>query len=267
MDERPAILSAAFYIPRRNDLITSDVEEAFFALAQSGFVPDRGGQLRVVSERRIPEITGDVREGARTFEGASSIDQAIGLLRRVSADFWGQVMLRGTFPLGGAFEETTAVVCPFSAESHALLSAHLVFRKRGLLLADRGGDRRADHALEALDRLQDATIPVIGFLDTEQPSIDVRMLKAGRLPWLPWAGYLSPGALRSLGGGAFEKLPEWVGWLEGILKAKGAGGVRRTRGGGLLWVLPQRGLGQDAFGPSAYLQLEPWKQYLRKAVA
>jgi len=267
MADRPAFLSAAFYLPRRNNLITTDVEGAFRALAESGFAIDRRSQLRIVPERRIPELSGEVNEGARTYEGASTIDQAIGLLRRVSADFWGQIMVRGQFAIGGGFEEVTAVVCPFSAEANSLFSVHLVFRKPGLLLADRPPERRAQDALEALDRLQDATAPVLGFLDTEQPAIDVRMLKAGRLPWLPWTGYLSPGALRTLGSGALEKLPEWVGWLENTTGAKGAAGFRRTRGGGLLWVLPDRALGQNAYGPTVYLTLEPWRLYLRRAVA
>jgi hypothetical protein len=267
MPVRPAFLSAAFYVPRRNNLITTDVERAFYALAESGFTVDRRSQLRVVPERRIPEISGEVHEGAKTFEGASSVDQAIALLRRVSADYWGQIMLRGQFAIGGSFEEVTAVVCPFSAEANSLFSAHLIFRKPGLLLEDRAPGRRAQDALEALDRLQDTMVPVVGFLDTEQPAVDVRMLKAGRLPWLPWAGYLSPGALRTLGSGALEKLPEWVGWLEGATGVKGASGYRRTRGGGLLWVLPDHGLGQNAYGPTEHVTLEPWRQYLRRAVA
>lgn len=259
-------LTAAVYVPRRNDLLTNDVEAAFGAIAAAGFTLDPGGQLRIASARQIPEVTGET-PSARTFDGAVSLHQAIAMLRRVSADYWGQIMLRGRFAIGGHFENATVVVCPFSLGSPALFSAHILFRKPGLLVKDRSPSDRAAHAVEALDRLEDAFSPVAIFLDTEQPPIDVQRLKAGRLPWLPWSGYLSPGALQSLGGGALEMLPEWLKWLEEALHAKGASAARRTKGGGLIWVLPERDLGKEASGPSARVALEPWKGYLRRVVA
>lgn len=259
-------LSCAVYLPRRNDLITQDVEEAFYGLESAGFVIDAAGQLRIALARRIPELTGDT-PGARVYEGAVSVQQAIALLRRVSADYWGQVMLRGRFAIGGHFENVTAVVCPFSLNSPALFSAHVLFRKPGLLVKDRSASDRAAHAVEALDRLQDSFAPVAIFMDTEQPEIEVPRFKAGRIPWLPWAGYLSPGALRSVGSGVLEALPDWLRWLEDALSAKGASASRRTKGGGLIWVLPERAVGREAWGPGGKLTLEPWRAYLRRAVA
>src|SRR5467141_3747084 len=125
-------LSAAIYLPRRHDLITQDVEEAFYNLEAAGFIVDAAGQLRITTARRIPELTGDT-PGARTYDGAVNIQQAIALLRRVSADYWGQIMLRGRFAIGGHFENVTTVVCPFSLNSPALYSAHVLFRTPGLL--------------------------------------------------------------------------------------------------------------------------------------
>ncbi len=261
-----AFLSAAVYIPRRNDLITRDVEDAFYATESSGFIVDAAGQLRIAMARGIPEITGET-PGARTYNGAVSIAQAVGLLRRVSADYWGQIMLRGRFAIGGHFENVTVAVCPFSMNSPALFSVHILFRKPGLLVKDRTAVDRAAHAVEAIDRLQDNFAPVAMFVDTEQPEISVERLKAGRIPWLPWAGYLAPGALRSVGGGAIEALPDWIGWLESALKTPGAGAHRRTKGGGLIWVLPERGLGKDATGAGTRVTLEPWRNYLRKVMA
>lgn len=259
-------LSVALHLPRRNPLITADVEEALQQMAGAGFSFDPRGQMRIVPERRIPQATGE-STGGRALTGAISVDQTIAQLRRVSADYWGQIMVRGTFAIGGSFEEVTAVVCPFSSDQPSLFSAHLLFRKPGLLLGDRPADRRADHAMEALDRLQESFSPVLVFLDTEQPEVEVRAIKAGRIPFLPWSGYLSPGALRSLGGGVFESLPDWLKWLEATLKAKGTSGSRRTPGGGLVYVLPQRDLGQGAHGPEAMVALEPWRKYLGRAVA
>jgi hypothetical protein len=259
-------LSAAIYVPRRNALLTKDVEEAFQQLAASGFSFDPRGHLRVVNERRIPQVTGD-RPGGRTLEGALSADLAVGQLRRISADNWGQIMVRGTFAIGGAFEEVTAVVCPLATDSPSLFSAHLLFRQPGLLVADRPADRRVGHAMEALDRLQDAFAPVLAFLDTQQPEVEARSIRMGRLPWLPWAGYLSPGALHALAGGAFEKLPDWLQWLEGTLKAKGTSGARRTRGGGLLWVLPDPQLGRGAHGPAPHTNLGPWIEFVGRGIA
>jgi hypothetical protein len=176
-------------------------------------------------------------------------------------------MVRGRFAIGGHFENVTAAVCPFSLNSPALFSAHILFRKPGLLVKDRAPADRAAHAVEALDRLQDSFAPVAIFLDTEQPELEVARLKAGRLPWLPWAGYLAPGALRSVGSGVLEALPEWLGWLEDALKAPGASANRRTRGGGLIWVLPDRAVGKEAMGSGTRITLEPWRNYLRLAVA
>lgn len=258
-------LSCAVYLPRRNDLITQDVEAAFFALESAGFVLDPTGQLRIALPRRIPELTGDT-PGGRVYDGAASTHQAIGMLRRVSADYWGQVMLRGSFAIGGHFEAATAVVCPFSLNSPALFSAHLLFRKPGLLLKDRPQGDRAPHAVEALERLQDSLSPVLMFLDTEQPELDVGRLKAGKVPWLPWAGYLSPGALRSIGGGSLQALPEWLGWLDDALRLGPASGSRRTKGGGLIWALPERDVGREATGVGSRAALEPWRIYLRRAV-
>lgn len=259
-------LSAALYVPRRNALITADVEAALQQLAGAGFSFDARGQMRVVTERRIPQATGETT-GGRILEGAVSVDQAISQLRRISADYWGQIMIRGTFAIGGSFEDVTAVVCPFSSNSPALCSVHVLFRKPGLLLGDRPAEKRAPQAVEALDRLQDSFAPVIGFLDSEQPEVDVRSIKSGRLPWLPWAGYLSPGAIRALGGGVLESLPDWLVWLESALKAKGASAARRTKGGGLIWVLPKRDVGQGVHGPTTHIALEPWRQYLSRAIA
>jgi len=259
-------LTAAVYVPRRNDLLTNDVELAFQSIEAAGFTLDTGGQLRIATARRIPELTGET-PGARTYDGAVSVHMAISMLRRVSADYWGQIMLRGRFAIGGHFENATAVVCPFSLGSPALFSAHLLFRKPGLLVKDRSASDRAAHAVEALDRLQDSFAPVAIFLDAEQPEIDVSRLKAGKLPWLPWAGYLSPGAVKSIGGGAAQMLPEWLKWLEEALSAKGASSGRRTKGGGLIWVLPERDLGKEATSPTARVALEPWKGYLRRLVA
>lgn len=259
-------LTAAVYLPRRSDLLTNDVEQAFASIEAAGFALDTSGQLRVATARQIPEVTGDTPY-ARMFEGAASLHQAISMLRRVSADDWGQIMLRGRFAIGGHFENATVVVCPFSLGSPALFSAHILFRKPGLLVKDRSPSDRAAHAVEALDRLQDTLSPVAIFLDCEQPLIDVQRFKAGRLPWLPWAGYLAPGALRSVGGGALEVLPDWLKWLEEALRAKGASASRRTKGGGLIWVLPERDLGKEASAPSARVALEPWKGYLKRVVA
>lgn len=259
-------LTAAVYVPRRNDLLTNDVEQAFASIEAAGFALDTGGQLRVATARQIPELTGET-PSARTFDGAVSLYQAISMLRHVSADYWGQIMLRGRFAIGGHFENATVVVCPFSLGSPALFSAHILFRKPGLLVKDRSPSDRAAHAVEALDRLQDAFAPVAIFLDSEQPPIDVQRLKAGRLPWLPWAGYLSPGAVKSIGGGALQVLPDWLKWLEEALHAKGASASRRTKGGGFIWVLPERNLGKEASAPGARAGLEPWKGYLRRVVA
>ncbi len=259
-------LTAAVYVPRRNDLLTNDVEAAFAAVEAAGFTLDTGGQLRVATARQIPELTGET-PSARTFDGAVSLHQAISMLRRLSADSWGQIMLRGRFAIGGHFENATVVVCPFSMGSPGLFSAHILFRKPGLLVKDRSPSDRAAHAVEALDRLQDAFSPVAIFLDAEQPSIDVQRLRAGRLPWLPWAGYLSPGAVRSIGGGALQMLPEWLKWLEEALRAKGASASRRTKGGGFIWVLPERQIGKEASAPSARVAMEPWKGFLKRVVA
>jgi len=258
-------LSVALHLPRRNPLITADVEEALQQMAGAGFSFDPRGNMRIVPERRIPQATGE-SAGGRTLTGAISVDQTIAQLRRISADYWGQIMVRGTFAIGGTFEEVTAVVCPFSSDQPSLFSAHLLFRKPGLLLADRAADRRVDHAIEALDRLQESFSPVLVFLDAEQPEVEVRAIKSGRIPFLPWAGYLSPGALRALGGGVFESLPDWLKWLEATLKSKGTSGARRTPGGGLIYVLPERGLGQGAHGPPTQNALEPWIKYLSRAV-
>jgi hypothetical protein len=257
-------LSAAIYLPRREDLITRDIEAAFYNLESSGFVIDPGGHMRIAMAKGIPEITGET-PGARTYDGAVTMGQAASILRRVSADYWGQIMLRGRFAIGGHFENVTAVVCPFSMNSAALFSVHILFRTPGLLLKDRPLVDRGAHATEAIERLQDTFAPVVMFVDTEQPEISVAELKAGKVPWLPWAGYLSPGGLKSVGGGVLQALPDWLKWLEDAAKAPGASSSRRTRGGGLIWVLPERALGKEAYMPGGKPALEPWRVYLRRA--
>jgi len=259
-----AFLTCAIHLPRRDALITADVDAAFWGLAGAGFAPDARGQLRVAEERRIPEVSGETSR-ARLFEGAINIDQAVRLLRRVPADYWGQVMLRGQFAIGGRFEAVTAVVCPFSARGAGLFTAHLLFRDPGLLTVDRAPADRAAHALEALGRVGEAMSPVLAALDTRQFEPDAGALRAGRIPWLPWAGYLAPGALRSIGGGGLARLPEWVPWLENALGARGAGGARQTPGGGLTWALPEVGLGRPAAGEVGG-PVEPWRTYLGKVV-
>jgi hypothetical protein len=256
-------LSAAVYVPRRNDLITRDIEGALYALEASGFVVDPAGRMRITPARGIPEVTGET-PGARTYEGAVTVGQAASLIRRISADLWGQIMLRGTFAIGGRFEAVTAVVCPFSMDSAALFSVHLLFRSPGLLIKDRAVLDRAAHAVEAIDRMQDAFAPVVAFVDTEQPVLQTEALKGGRLPFLPWAGYASPGAVKSLGGGALSALPDWLGWLENNLRVPGASAHRRTKGGGLIWVLPERGLGKPEGLASAHMGLDPWRKYLAR---
>lgn len=256
-------LSAALYVPRRNDLITRDLEAAFYALEASGFVVDPAGKMRITPARGIPEITGETG-GGRTYEGAVTVGQAASLVRRISADQWGQIMLRGKFAIGGRFEGATAVVCPFSMNSAALFSVHLLFRSPGLLVKDRSPTDSAAHAVEAIDRLQDAFAPVVAFIDAEQPELSVERLKMGKIPWLPWAGYAAPGALKSLGGGALTALPDWLGWLEANLKLPGTTANRRTKGGGLIWVLPMRGLGKEEGLASANLALDPWRKYLSR---
>jgi hypothetical protein len=256
-------LTAAVYVPRRNDLITRDLEGAFYGLESAGFVPDPEGKMRIAPAKGIPEHTGET-PGARIFEGAVTVGQAASILRRTSADLWGQIMLRGKFAIGGRFENCTAVVCPFSLNSAALFSVHVMFKTPGLLVKDRAPQDRAPQSVEAIDRLQDAFAPVVAFLDTEQPELSVERLKAGRIPWLPWAGYVAPGALKSIGGGALTALPDWLGWLETQLQLPHTSANRRTKGGGLIWVLPERGLGKEGFAPSSRLPVEPWRRYLMR---
>ena len=254
-------LSAAAYIPRRHDLITRDVEAALYALESAGFSADAAGKMRITPARGIPQHTGEVA-GARVMDGAISAGQATSLLRRLSADHWGQIMLRGKFALGGRFESVTAVVCPYSSNSQALFSAHLLFKAPGLLIKDRPPVDRAAHAVEAIERMADALAPVALFLDAEQPEVNVEHLKAGRLPWLPWAGYVSPGALKSVGGGALSALPDWLTWLETNLNLARASASRRTKGGGLIWVLPERGLGKEEGVAASRQALDLWRKYL-----
>jgi hypothetical protein len=256
-------LSCALHLPRRDASIATDVDEAFWGLAGAGFAPDSRGKLRVAEERRIPEVSGETHR-VREFEGAINIDQAIRQLRRVPADLWGQVQLRGQFAIGGRFEEVTAVVCPFASRGPGLFSAHLLFQEPGLLTQDRLPQERPAHALEALGRLADAMAPVLASLDTRQFPPDPEALRAGRIPWVPWAGYLAPGALRSVGKGGLGRLPEWVPWLEEVLDAKGAGGTRETPGGGLMWVLPEVGLGSHVSQPADDPQMAAWRQYLAR---
>jgi hypothetical protein len=260
------ILSASVFLPRRNPVITADVEEAFWGLSGAGFAPDHAGSLRIVNERRTPMVSGEMKD-ARVFQGAMDIEQAIRLLRRVPADYWGQVMLRGQFSLGGQFEDVTAIVCPFSSEDPGVFSAHLMFRKAGLLLEDRPAPQRAVHALEALDRLQDSTAPILAFLDVNPPNIEGADLRHARFPWLPWAGYASPGAAGRMGGGAFLKLAEWIPWLEKQLHAPGTGAARQTRGGGYLWALPSPLLGRRPPEGAASGPLQLWYNYLENMIA
>lgn len=258
-------LTCALHLPRRNDLVTKDVDEAFWGLAGAGFSPDSKGQLRIAEERRIPEVSGETHR-ARILDGAVNIDQAIRQLRRVSADHWGQIMLRGQFAIGGRFEMVTAVVCPFSSPTPGIFTTHLMFRDPGLLTADRPPQDRVAHALEAIGRLSDAMTPVLASLDTKQFEPDARALREGRIPWLPWAGYLAPGALKAVGGGGLSRLPEWVPWLENALDAKGAGGARETPGGGLAWVLPEPGIGRNDSPRRASARMDVWWDYLGRVV-
>jgi hypothetical protein len=258
-------LSCALYLPRRNDLLTKDVDEAFWGLAGAGFAPDPQGKLRIAEERRIPEVSGEVGR-ARMLDGAINIDQAIRQLRRVVADNWGQIMLRGQFAIGGRFEQVTAVVCPFSASGPGLFTAHILFREPGLLTADRLPQDRVAHALEAIGRLSEAMSPVMLSLDTQQFDPDVQAMRAGRIPWVPWAGYLAPGALRTMGGGGLSRLPEWMPWLEKALDDQSVGGARKTQGGGLMWVLPKPGLGRPDDPLRADPSLGAWWQFLEKVM-
>lgn len=256
-------LTCALFLPRRFDLVTKDVDEALWGLAGAGFAPDSKGQLRIAEERRIPEVSGETHR-ARVLDGAVNVDQAVRQLRRVSADHWGQIMLRGQFSIGGRFEAVTAVVCPFASKSPGLFTAHLMFRDPGLLTADRPPQDRAAHALEAIGRVADALAPIMASLDTKQFEPDARTLREGRIPWLPWAGYLAPGALRNVGGGGLARLTQWVPWLEEALGSGAVGGARETPGGGLAWVLPEPGLGRSDSPRRVSRSLDAWWDYLSR---
>lgn len=266
METPPPFLSAAAYFPRRYDLITVDVDSALHALESAGFAIDAGGRLELSRARSIP--TQSTRgAGAGAYGAVATVDQALRLLRRVPADDWGQVSLPGRFPVGGRREKARAVICPLWPSSPTLISAHLLFSRPGLLLQEHSAPARAAFAVRAVDRLVRAFAPVSVFFDADQPALDVGFLRAGALPFLPWAGYFSPGALRRLGAGAFRTLPHWLKWLEVKLAAPGATAIRWTPGGGLIWVLPEPGIGRGALQAKGRDALAPWRSYIRRVVA
>ncbi len=266
METPPLLLSAAVYFPRRYDLITDDVESALHALEVAGFALDVGGPLEVAIARAMPTHSALATAG-RSCGAAATVGKAIRLLRRLPADDWGQVSLSGRFPVGGRREKAKAVVCPLWPNSPTLISAHLLFSRPGLLLQDRSPAERAAFAVRAVDRLERAFAPVAVFLDAEQPALDADFLRAGAIPFLPWAGYFSPGALRRLGAGTFRTIPHWLKWLEVKLAAQGATAIRQTAGGGLIWVLPERGMGKGMSPTDAGKLLDPWRRYIRRVVA
>ena len=266
MENSRPFLSASVYFPRRYDLITDDVESALRALEAAGFAFAAGGPLAVATSRALPTIESLAKAG-RPCGAAATVGKAIQLLRRVPADDWGQVFVTGRFPVGGRREKATAVVCPLWPSSPALTSAHVLFHRPGLLLQERSPPERAAFAVRAVDRLVPSFAPVAVFLDVEQPTLSAQFLRAGALPFLPWAGYLSPGAVRRLGAGTFRTLPHWLQWLEAKLGAPGATAWRQTPGGGLIWVLAEPGLGRGAVPPDARPALGPWRSYLRRVVA